>query len=59
MLDLIDQNKNLQNIEWKIRGAVYSANIEVKNNQTRETDPGKYAMVTSCMVASCHCGELL
>jgi hypothetical protein len=52
----------------------YSANIEVKNNQNRETDPGIYAIVTSCQggelsgwrvvivascqVASCQSGEL-
>jgi hypothetical protein len=32
----------------KKTGEQYSANIEVKNNQNRETDPGIYAMVTSC-----------
>jgi hypothetical protein len=68
------RTKNLQNIEWKIRGAVYSANIEVKNNQNKENDPGIYAMVmscsggelsgwrvvivASCQVASCQSGEL-
>jgi hypothetical protein len=58
----------------KKTGEQYSANIEVKNNQNRETDPGIYAMVTSCnggelsgwrvvivascQVASCQSGEL-
>jgi hypothetical protein len=26
----------------------YSANIEVKNNQNKENDPGIYAILTSC-----------
>jgi hypothetical protein len=28
-------------------GEQYSANIEVKNNQNKENDPGIYAIVTS------------
>jgi hypothetical protein len=68
------RTKNLQNIEWKIRWAVYSENIEVKNNQNEENDPGIYDVVTSCnggelsgwgvvivascKVASCQSGEL-
>jgi hypothetical protein len=29
-------------------GEQFNANIEVKNHQNKETDPGIYAMVTSC-----------